>query len=88
MVIGPIRHMTAVEPDPATGKVETLDCAAVHDTRTIATPHMLGRQVWAGTTNGIGTTLTEHLVYGENGQFTNPDLAEFSLHARMKCHQI
>ncbi|MEM1075035.1 MAG: xanthine dehydrogenase family protein molybdopterin-binding subunit [Pseudomonadota bacterium] len=78
-IVGHICHMTAVEVDPATGKVEILDYAAVHDNGTIVNPRTLGGQVWGGTANGIGTTLTEQFVYDENGQFTNPNFAEFAL---------
>ena len=78
-IVGHICHIVAVEVDPGTGKVEILDYAAVHDNGTIVNPRTLGGQVWGGTANGIGTTLSEEFVYDENGQFTNPNFAEFAM---------
>ncbi|MCV3271861.1 xanthine dehydrogenase family protein molybdopterin-binding subunit [Roseobacter sinensis] len=78
-IVGHICHMVAVEVDPETGKVEILDYAAVHDNGTIVNPRTLGGQVWGGTANGIGTTLSEQFVYDADGQFTNPNFAEFAM---------
>ncbi|XWN31287.1 MAG: xanthine dehydrogenase family protein molybdopterin-binding subunit [Devosia sp.] len=78
-IVGHICHIVAVEVDPGTGKVEILDYAAVHDNGTIVNPRTLGGQVWGGTANGIGTTLSEQFVYDEDGQFTNPNFAEFAM---------
>ncbi|MEM7693714.1 MAG: xanthine dehydrogenase family protein molybdopterin-binding subunit [Pseudomonadota bacterium] len=78
-IVGHICHIVAVEVDPGTGKVSILDYAAVHDNGTIVNPRTLGGQVWGGTANGIGTTLSEEFVYDENGQFTNPNFAEFAM---------
>ena len=78
-IVGHICHIVAVEVDPGTGKVEILDYAAVHDNGTIVNPRTLGGQVWGGTANGIGTTLLEQFVYDEEGQFTNPNFAEFAM---------
>ncbi len=78
-MVGHICHIAVVEVDPATGKVEILDYAAVHDNGTIVNPKTLGGQVLGGTANGIGTALTEEFVYDENGQFVNANFAEFAL---------
>ncbi|MEM8854838.1 MAG: molybdopterin cofactor-binding domain-containing protein, partial [Pseudomonadota bacterium] len=78
-IVGHICHIVAVEVDPGTGKVEILDYAAVHDNGTIVNPRTLGGQVWGGTANGIGTTLSEQFVYDQDGQFTNPNFAEFAM---------
>jgi CO/xanthine dehydrogenase Mo-binding subunit len=78
-IVGHICHIVAVEVDPATGKVDILDYAAVHDNGTIVNPRTLAGQVWGGTANGIGTTLSEQFVYDDQGQFLNPNFAEFAL---------
>ena len=78
-IVGHICHMVAVEVDPGTGKVEMLDYAAVHDNGTIVNPRTLAGQVWGGTANGIGTTLSEQFHYNVDGQFTNPNFAEFAM---------
>jgi CO/xanthine dehydrogenase Mo-binding subunit len=65
--------------DAQTGKVDILDYAAVHDNGTIVNPKTLGGQVMGGTANGIGTTLTEEFIYDEDGQFLNPNFAEYAL---------
>ncbi len=78
-IVGHICHIVAVEVDPGTGKVEMLDYAAVHDNGTIVNPRTLAGQVWGGTANGIGTTLTEQFHYDADGQFTNPNFAEFAM---------
>ncbi|WP_299692217.1 xanthine dehydrogenase family protein molybdopterin-binding subunit [uncultured Tateyamaria sp.] len=78
-IVGHICHIVAVEVDPGTGKVEMLDYAAVHDNGTIVNPRTLAGQVWGGTANGIGTTLSEQFHYNADGQFTNPNFAEFAM---------
>ncbi|MDD9910370.1 MAG: xanthine dehydrogenase family protein molybdopterin-binding subunit [Ahrensia sp.] len=78
-IVGHICHIVAVEVDPGTGKVEMLDYAAVHDNGTIVNPRTLAGQVWGGTANGIGTTLSEQFNYDESGQFVNPNFAEFAM---------
>jgi CO/xanthine dehydrogenase Mo-binding subunit len=78
-MVGHICHIAVVEVDAQTGKVEILDYAAVHDNGTIVNPKTLGGQVMGGTANGIGTTLTEEFIYDEEGQFLNPNFAEYAL---------
>ncbi len=78
-IVGHICHIVAVEVDPGTGKVEMLDYSAVHDNGTIVNPRTLAGQVWGGTANGIGTTLSEQFCYDSEGQFTNPNFAEFAM---------
>ncbi len=78
-IVGHICHIVAVEVDPGTGKVEILDYAAVHDNGTMVNPRTLAGQVWGGTANGIGTTLSEQFIYDADGQFTNPNFAEFAM---------
>ncbi len=78
-IVGHICHIVAVEVDPGTGKVEILDYAAVHDNGTMVNPRTLAGQVWGGTANGIGTTLSEVFNYDETGQFTNANFAEFAM---------
>lgn len=78
-IVGHICHIVAVEVDPGTGKVEMLDYAAVHDNGTIVNPRTLAGQVWGGTANGIGTALSEQFCYDAEGQFTNPNFAEFAM---------
>jgi CO/xanthine dehydrogenase Mo-binding subunit len=78
-MVGHICHIAVVEVDPGTGKVSILDYAAVHDNGTIVNPKTLGGQVLGGTANGIGTTLSEEFIYDEQGQFLNPNFAEFAM---------
>jgi CO/xanthine dehydrogenase Mo-binding subunit len=78
-MVGHICHIAVVEVDPSTGKVAILDYAAVHDNGTIMNPKTLGGQVLGGTANGIGTTLSEEFLYDDQGQFVNPNFAEFAM---------
>ena len=78
-IVGHICHIVAVKVDAGTGKVDILDYAAVHDNGTIVNPRTLCGQVWGGKAHGIGSTLFEHFVYDADGQFTNPNFAEFAM---------
>ena len=78
-MMGHVCHIAVVEVDLQTGKVAILDYAAVHDNGTIVNPITLGGQVLGGTANGIGTTLSEEFIFDDQGQFVNPNFAEFAM---------
>jgi CO/xanthine dehydrogenase Mo-binding subunit len=78
-MMGHVCHIAVVEVDAQTGKVAILDYAAVHDNGTIVNPITLGGQVLGGTANGIGSTLSEEFIFDDNGQFVNPNFAEFAM---------
>ena len=53
-IMGHMCHVAVVEVDPATGKIDFLDYAAVHDAGTMVNPITLGGHIMGGTAMGIG----------------------------------
>ena len=78
-IMGHVCHIVVTEVDTATGKVDILDYAAVHDNGTIVNPMTLAGQVYGGTAMGVGTTLYEGFDFDEDGQFLNPNFAEYGI---------
>ena len=78
-IMGHMAHATAVEVDPATGKVSILDYVAVHDCGTVVNPMTLDGHVRGGTAQGIGTALYEHYRYDESGQLQTASLADYHM---------
>jgi CO/xanthine dehydrogenase Mo-binding subunit len=78
-IVGHVCHIAVVDVDKATGKVDIIDYAAVHDNGTIVNPRTLSGQVLGGICNGIGTSLYEEFAYGADGQFLNANFAEFAM---------
>ncbi len=72
-------HIAEVEVDPETGRVELLGYLAAHDYGRALNPLLLGGQVHGGLAQGIGQALTEHTVYGEDGQLLAGSFMDYGL---------
>jgi aerobic carbon-monoxide dehydrogenase large subunit len=70
-------HVCLVEVDPETGRVEILRYVIVEDCGTVINPVIVEGQVHGATAQGIGGTLLEQLVYGEDGQLLTASLMDY-----------
>ena len=61
-------HVAVIEVDPATGEVQFLRYAAVHDCGRVINPTLLAGQVHGAIAQGIGPALAEAITYGPDGQ--------------------
>jgi CO/xanthine dehydrogenase Mo-binding subunit len=78
-IMGHMCHIAVVEVDVATGQVEFLDYAAVHDAGTMINPITLGGHILGGTAMGIGTALYEKFHYDSQGQMLNASFADYHM---------
>ena len=78
-IMGHMCHVAVVEVDPATGKIEFLDYAAVHDAGTMVNPITLGGHIMGGTAMGIGSAIFEEFRYDDNGQLLNASFADYHI---------
>jgi CO/xanthine dehydrogenase Mo-binding subunit len=78
-IMGHMCHIAVVEVDAATGKVEFLDYAAVHDAGTMINPITLGGHILGGTAMGIGTAMYEKFHYDSQGQMLNASFADYHM---------
>ncbi|OLE37329.1 MAG: hypothetical protein AUG00_08475 [Candidatus Rokubacteria bacterium 13_1_20CM_2_70_7] len=72
-------HACVVEVDVETGEVRLLAYAAVHDCGQPINPAVVEGQLHGGIVQGIGTALTEELVYDERGQLLTASLMDYGL---------
>jgi carbon-monoxide dehydrogenase large subunit len=72
-------HACVVEVDVETGGVRLLAYAAVHDCGRPINPAVVEGQLHGGIVQGIGTALTEELVYDERGQLLTASLMDYGL---------
>jgi carbon-monoxide dehydrogenase large subunit len=66
-----------LEIDADTGFLKLLDIWAVDDCGRVINPLLVDEQVRGGIAHGIGATLYEHCVYGEDGQLQNGTMADY-----------
>jgi carbon-monoxide dehydrogenase large subunit len=72
-------HAAHVAVDPDTGRVDVLDYVAVEDVGRIINPHTLHGQTLGAIVQGLGGTLSEQLVYNEDGQLQTGTMADYLL---------
>jgi aerobic carbon-monoxide dehydrogenase large subunit len=72
-------HVAHVAVDPETGKVEVLRYVVVEDVGRCINPLLVHGQAVGGAAQGIGATLLEELVYGENGQLLSGTFMDYLL---------
>jgi len=70
-------HVCVVEVDAGTGHVEILRYVIVEDCGTVINPLIVEGQIHGATAQGIGGTLLEELVYGEDGQLLTASLMDY-----------
>jgi carbon-monoxide dehydrogenase large subunit len=66
-----------VEVDTETGFVKLLKHWCVEDCGTVINPMLVDEQVRGGIVQGIGAALSEHCLYGAEGQLLNGNLADY-----------
>src|SRR5919109_999855 len=72
-------HAAHVAVDPETGKIEVLRYVVVEDVGRCINPLLVHGQAVGGAVQGIGATLLEELVYGENGQLLSGTFMDYLL---------
>jgi aerobic carbon-monoxide dehydrogenase large subunit len=72
-------HACAVEVDVETGRVRILRYLAVHDCGRPINPAVVEGQLHGGLAGGIGTALTEAVVYDEDGQLLTGSLMDYAI---------
>jgi carbon-monoxide dehydrogenase large subunit len=72
-------HACVVEVDVETGRISLLAYAAAHDCGRPINPMIVEGQLHGGIVQGIGTALSEELVFDESGQLLTGSLMEYGL---------
>lgn len=72
-------HLAHVAVDPETGMVEVLKYLVVEDVGRCINPLLVHGQTVGAAVQGIGGTLLEHLVYGDNGQLLTTTFRDYLL---------
>lgn len=72
-------HLAHVAVDPETGTVEVLKYLVVEDVGRCINPLLVHGQAVGAAVQGIGGTLLEELVYGENGQLLTTTFRDYAL---------
>jgi carbon-monoxide dehydrogenase large subunit len=70
-------HAAVVAVDPATGDVEVLRYAVVHDCGRLINPMLVEGQIHGGVAQGVAGALLERVVYDESGNLCNASFMEF-----------
>src|SRR5262249_57675368 len=72
-------HACAVKVDVETGRLRILRYLAVHDCGRPINPAVVDGQLHGGLAGGIGTALTEAVVYDEDGQLLTGSLMDYAI---------
>jgi aerobic carbon-monoxide dehydrogenase large subunit len=72
-------HVAVVEVDHATGEVQFLRYAAVHDCGRVINPTLLAGQVHGAIAQGIGPALAEAVTYSPDGQPLTGSLLDYAI---------
>jgi carbon-monoxide dehydrogenase large subunit len=72
-------HIAVIEVDRATGEVQFLRYAAVHDCGRVINPTLLAGQVHGAIAQGIGPALTEAMSYSPDGQPLTGSLLDYAI---------
>lgn len=72
-------HLAAVRVDPGTGHVLLLRYAAVHDAGTVVDDPTYRAQIEGGIAMGLGTALTEEMLWDTDGRLENPGLLDYRI---------
>jgi CO/xanthine dehydrogenase Mo-binding subunit len=70
-------HAAVVEVDVATGAVDILRYAVVHDCGRLINPLLVEGQIQGGVAQGVAGALLERLVYDDVGNLTNASFMDF-----------
>ena len=72
-------HIAVIEVDRATGEVQFLRYAAVHDCGRVINPTLLAGQVHGAIAQGIGPALAEAMTYSPDGQPLTGSLLDYAI---------
>ena len=73
-------HVSEIEIDPGTGKVEVVAYASVNDVGRVVNPMIVRGQVDGGAIQGIGQALSEKIVYDtDSGQILSGSFMDYTL---------
>ncbi|MHB8352007.1 MAG: xanthine dehydrogenase family protein molybdopterin-binding subunit [Thermoplasmata archaeon] len=72
-------HLAAVRVDPETGQVLLLRYAAVHDAGSVVDDPTYRTQIEGGVAMGLGTALTEEMLWDAEGRLENPGLLDYRI---------
>ncbi len=72
-------HLAAVRVDAETGQVALLRYAAVHDAGTVVDDLTYRAQIEGGVAMGLGTALTEEMLWDADGRLENPGLLDYRI---------
>jgi CO/xanthine dehydrogenase Mo-binding subunit len=70
-------HAAVVAVDPATGTVDVLRYAVVHDCGRLINPMLVEGQIHGGVAQGIAGALLERVVYDDDGNLVNASFMDF-----------
>jgi CO/xanthine dehydrogenase Mo-binding subunit len=70
-------HVAMVAVDPETGAVRVMRYAAFHDAGKVVDPPTARASVEGGVAMGLGTALTEEMMWSPEGQLSNPGLLDY-----------
>lgn len=88
VVWGNASHAAIVEVDPDLGTFEIQRYVVVHDCGRILNPLLLKGQIHGGVAQGIGGTVLEEIVYGQDGQILSSNMADYMLPRRSDVPKI
>jgi carbon-monoxide dehydrogenase large subunit len=72
-------HVAEVEIDPETGVVRVVSYSVTDDFGNLINPLLAEGQVHGGVAQGIGQALTEHVVYGDDGQLLTATFMDYGM---------
>ena len=72
-------HAAVVDVDPDTGKVTLVDYVMAHDCGTMINPALVEGQARGAVTMGLGSALSERLVFAEDGRLTSDRFKSYLL---------
>jgi nicotinate dehydrogenase medium molybdopterin subunit len=70
-------HLAAVKVDARTGQVTLVRYAALHDAGLVIDRATFEAQVEGGVAMGLGTALTEEMLWTDDGRLENPGLLDY-----------
>jgi carbon-monoxide dehydrogenase large subunit len=72
-------HAVHITVDPALGRIDVVDYAAIEDAGRVVNPLILHGQVIGAIVQGLGGTIMEEMVYGADGQLLVGSFADYLL---------
>lgn len=74
---GSVFDLAAVAIDRATGRIEIVRYASVHDVGAQLNPLIVEGQIWGGFAHGLGGAMSEELAYDDDGNLLSGTFADY-----------